>query len=117
VFCRARPDVERFMGCSPDDDPEAYALTNPMALLPLGCRQLLVTGDNDVNVPAELTRKYAEAAERAGDPTVLLEIPTAECAPVPDHFAVITPTHRIWERIALAMAELLPTVDEKRARM
>jgi pimeloyl-ACP methyl ester carboxylesterase len=60
------------MGCTPDADPVSYALANPMALLPLGCRQLLVTGDNDVNVPAELTRKYAAAAKRAGDPTVLL---------------------------------------------
>ena len=44
-----------------------------MALLPLGCKQLIVTGDNDVNVPSELTRAYATAAAEAGDPTQLLQ--------------------------------------------
>ena len=34
-FARARADVENFMGATPVEDPEAYALANPMALLPL----------------------------------------------------------------------------------
>ena len=61
------------MQCTPTSDPDAYALASPMALLPLGCKQLIVTGDNDVNVPPELTRAYAAAAAEAGDPTQLLQ--------------------------------------------
>ena len=61
------------MQCTPASDPDAYSLASPMALLPLGCKQLIVTGDNDVNVPPELTRAYATAAAEAGDPTQLLE--------------------------------------------
>jgi hypothetical protein len=38
-----------------------------MALLPLGCRQLLVTGDADANVPPALTRADTSAAACAGD--------------------------------------------------
>ena len=61
------------MQCTPASDPDAFALVSPMALLPLGCKQLIVTGDNDVNVPPELTRAYAAAAAEAGDPTQLLQ--------------------------------------------
>ena len=130
------------MQCTPASDPDAYSLASPMALLPLGCKQLIVTGDNDVNVPPELTRAYATAAVEAGDPTQLLEFTvrpfreivspsdsfnnkcghglhldlkqsllcpqTEECAPVPDHFAVITPMHPVvWPRLSAELRRLL----------
>ena len=113
-FVRARESTETFMGCTPDERPEAYALADPMQLLPLGCKQLIVTGDDDTNTPTERTVEYAEAAVAAGDPVEMLQFKSLEdCAPVPDHFAVITVEHRIWPRILRAICSLVPGPDDR----
>ena len=78
--------------------PERYAIASPAALLPIGVRQVLVHGERDGIVPADLSRAYARAAEAAGDPCELVELPGV------GHFEVINAGHAAWR----AAAERLP---------
>jgi acetyl esterase/lipase len=62
-----------FLGGTPDQVPERYAVADPMRLLPLGVPTLLVHGADDETVPVQRSREYAAAARAAGDPVELVE--------------------------------------------
>jgi acetyl esterase/lipase len=62
---------------SPDQRPIRYATASPIALLPLGVKQLIVHGAADKALPIELARNYARVAHAAGDSIQLSELPTA----------------------------------------
>ncbi len=81
--------VEAFLGGSPDDVPNRYAVASPAALLPLGVAQLIVHGSRDDDVPPSQSSAYAAAARTAGDGVELLE-------PDADHFDLIDPGHPAW---------------------
>jgi acetyl esterase/lipase len=83
-----------FTGGTPEERPEAYALADPIALLPSGTETLLVHGDDDDRVPLEQSRRYADAARRAGDRCQLLELAGV------DHFAVVDPRSQAWAAVA-----------------
>lgn len=70
----SRGAVDEFLGGSPDEVPERYAAASPACRLPLHAPQLLVHGDADEDVPVELSRDYAAAATRAGDPVTYVEL-------------------------------------------
>ena len=63
------------MGGTPNRYPERYRAASPREMLPLGVRQLILHGTADDAVPIELSRRYARAAEKAGDPIELVELP------------------------------------------
>jgi acetyl esterase/lipase len=69
--------VAKFLGGSPGEQPERYRMASPMELLPLGVRQLIIHGAADEDVPVEISRGYAAAAEAAGDDIRLAELPNA----------------------------------------
>ena len=73
--------------------PDAYEEVSPRCRLPLGCRQLVVHGDQDVRVPVQHSRDYVAAARAAGDPVEYVEIAGG------DHFCVIDPAHGSWGRV------------------
>ncbi len=83
-----------FIGGTPEERPEAYALADPLGLLPTGADVLLVHGDVDDRVPVEQSRGYARAAQAAGDRCQLLELADV------DHFAVIDPRTQAWVTVA-----------------
>eukprot|EP01051_Picozoa_sp_SAG22_P008985 SAG22_NODE_719_length_7666_cov_5.819083_2_plen_137_part_00 len=87
-----RNACEVFLGGTPATASAAYRAASPAALLPLGVPQLLVNGENDLDVPLATVLAYAARARLAGDVVEELVFSSAELAPVPDHFAVITPT-------------------------
>lgn len=60
-----------FLGGSPDEHPERYALACPRERLPIGIDQLVLHGDWDGLVSIRLAESYAAAALRAGDPCEL----------------------------------------------
>lgn len=93
--------VQDFMGGSPDELAEEYAIASPKARLPLGRPQVLIHGELDDIVPIELVREYADAAAAAGDPVTLHALPGT------GHFAVIDPTSRAWVTVEAAVVELL----------
>lgn len=90
-----------FMGGTPEERGEAYAIADPLALLPTGVDVLLVHGGADERVPAEQSRRYARAASAAGDSCELLELAGV------DHFAVIDPRTQAWRTVAEQLAELV----------
>jgi acetyl esterase/lipase len=86
--------VREFMAGTPAERPDAYAIADPLALLPSGVNVLLVHGDVDDRVPVEQSRRYARAALAAGDRCELLELPGV------DHFALIDPRSPAWAAVA-----------------
>ncbi len=82
--------VSAFLGGTPDQVPERYPVADPIALLPLGVRTLLVSGDRDANVTVQQSRAYRDAAASAGDDIKLMELPGG------DHFIVVDPDAAHW---------------------
>lgn len=89
--------VDDFLGGTPAQVPERYAVADPARWLPFGIPQALVHGTRDDIVPVAMSRDYADAAHRAGDMVRLREVAGA------DHFAVIDPSSAAW---AVAVAEI-----------
>ena len=86
--------VFEFIGASPAQRPDEYAIADPMQRLPTATEVLLVHGDADDRVPVQLSRDYAVAARAVGDSCELLELPGV------DHFAIIDPRSDAWSEIA-----------------
>ncbi|WP_369138938.1 alpha/beta hydrolase family protein [Modestobacter versicolor] len=79
------------LGGTPAEVPERYRAADPVQLLPTGAAVLCVHGAGDTTVPLEQSRRYAAAAEAAGD--------RVEVAVVPgDHMVVLDLTHEAWLR-------------------
>ncbi len=90
-----------FMDGTPEERPEAYAIADPIRLLPTGTRTLIVHGDADDRVPVQQSRDYARAAQAAGDPSELLELAGVE------HFALVDPRTAAWATVAERLDELI----------
>lgn len=73
--------------------PEIYGRSSPLARLPLGVPQLIVQGGGDDLDLVDLGRRYARAAQAAGDQVTYLEMSG-------DHFDVIDPASPIWRATA-----------------
>jgi acetyl esterase/lipase len=94
--------VDDFMGGTPADVPERYALASPSELLPIGLDTTLVQGMIDDIVPPELAEHYRDDAKGAGDRHVnLKKIHNA------NHFDVITPTSLAWPKVQKAILKAL----------
>jgi dipeptidyl aminopeptidase/acylaminoacyl peptidase len=59
----------------PDQYSDRYAATSPIELLPLEVPQVLIHGQEDENVPLELSERYSGAATAVGDDVRLLRLP------------------------------------------
>ncbi|HYZ81077.1 MAG TPA: alpha/beta fold hydrolase [Solirubrobacteraceae bacterium] len=92
-----------FMAAAPAERPDAYRLADPLARIPAGVPVLLVHGDADQRVPVAYSRRYAQAAARAGDGRCEL----MELAGV-DHFALIDPRTQTWAAIFSRLETLVP---------
>jgi pimeloyl-ACP methyl ester carboxylesterase len=90
------------MGGMPDERRADYDLASPLALLPLGVRQLVVWGTEDRPDLVDENRRYCPAAQESGDAVVPLELPGA------DHFTVIDPATLTWLAVRQRLAELSP---------
>lgn len=66
--------VAAFLGGPPERFPERYQIASPLAQLPFSTPQLVLHGTADPTLPPELSRHYAEAARRAGDPIEFIEL-------------------------------------------
>ena len=77
--------VSAFMGGSPTETPEDYALADPARLVPASCPVWAVHADRDGTVPPEQSRSYVALASAAGATVKRVVVPG-------DHIAVIDPT-------------------------
>lgn len=89
--------VLRFIGREYEQDPQLYRDASPAhTMLPLRTPTLIVTGDQDVDVPVDLTRAFAAKAAdaAANDPSspnpTYLEIPDA------DHYTLLDAASPHW---------------------
>jgi acetyl esterase/lipase len=82
--------VVDLLEATPDADPERYALTSPVALVPLGVPVLVVTGDRDESVPWQLSASWTAAARAAGDEVTL------HVEPGDGHMGHVDPASRVW---------------------
>ncbi|ADO70572.1 alpha/beta hydrolase family protein [Stigmatella aurantiaca] len=93
--------VEAFLGGTPSQLPEPYQLGSPMALVPLGVRQVLLHGAKDDIVPLSLSVAYQARAAALGDDVQLVTLPNAA------HFEVINPLAPEWEQVVEAIRSLM----------
>lgn len=86
--------VESLIGGTPQEVPERYRRASPIELLPLHVDQVLIHGEQDRNVPVELSIEYHRMAVEHGDGVRLVLLPDAE------HFQVIDPSSSAWNSVA-----------------
>jgi pimeloyl-ACP methyl ester carboxylesterase len=72
-----RGAVADFMGDSPQNAPERYRSASPAALLPLGVKQLILHGTGDDDVPVDVSRRYAAAAQAVREDLTFIELQSA----------------------------------------
>ncbi|WP_433239414.1 alpha/beta hydrolase [Streptosporangium sp. CA-135522] len=90
--------VAAALGGSAAEAPEVYGRSSPLERLPLGVAQLIVQGGGDDLDLVDLGRRYARAAQAAGDQVTYLEMSG-------DHFDVIDPASPIWRATAGVIAD------------
>ena len=89
-----------FVGGTPDEVPERYALADPSAHLPLGVPVRAVHAPADDRVPIDISRRYVERAREAGDDAAFVEVEG-------DHFTLVDPAHATWPTILAQVSDLL----------
>lgn len=99
--CGGPSTIDELVGVQGRDDRNLFADTSPPALLPLGDRQIVVSGAVDHIVPPRFGQDYAAAAVSAGDPATSVVLEGA------GHFELVDPTSAVWPRIVAAYAGLL----------
>jgi len=104
-FCG--PPILKLLGGSPAEAPERYRETSPIEMLPLGVKQVLITGAHDAIIPPENSKDYATAARKSGDEVELIVLENAA------HFEVIAPGSSAWPTVEKAVFALLNIKDNK----
>ena len=94
--------IPRLLAGGPDAQRERVTQASPIELVPLGVAQRLVCGSLDSLVPNDLSRGYAAAATRAGDPVAL------EVVEGVGHFELVDPASAAWPAVRRAVQALLP---------
>jgi acetyl esterase/lipase len=89
--------VTALLGGGPSRYPARYAAASPIQLLPLRIPRILIHGEDDEDVPVELSERYLRAARRAGDDAGLLILPAA------GHFEPVDPRTPVWQRVVEAV--------------
>jgi fermentation-respiration switch protein FrsA (DUF1100 family) len=84
--------VTGFLGAGPAEEPDRYAVADPVRLLPTGADVLLVHGAADTTVPPEQSERWAAAATAAGDRVELRVVPG-------DHMVLIDPAAAPWRLV------------------
>lgn len=97
--CGGPPTIDALVGSGRPGD--VFADTSPRKLLPLGVRQVIVSGELDPIVPPIFGHDFAAAAIHSGDQATDLEIIGA------GHFELIDPLSGAWPEIRFAVLNLI----------
>lgn len=95
------PVVARLLGGAAAEVPQHYAQASPIEMLPLGVRQILITGEHDAAVPQELGDAYVVAACQAGDDARHIVVPGAA------HHEYCSPCAATWPFVLQAARTLI----------
>jgi acetyl esterase/lipase len=101
------PVITRLVGGSPNEVPDRYRAASPSRLLPIGVRQIVITGAHDRLVPPALGGTYEETARAHGDDVTALVVPDAA------HFEVIAPGSKAWPVVRDAALSILGLPAER----
>lgn len=63
--------VQALLGGGPDEEPDRYAVADPLRLLPTAVRTVLIHGTEDGQVPISQAERYVAAATALGDDATL----------------------------------------------
>jgi acetyl esterase/lipase len=85
--------VRQFLGGTPDELPDRYAIASPIELLPAGVPVLLVHGGRDETVPPVISERYLAAAREADDECELVLLADE------DHYGHIDPASPLWKAV------------------
>ncbi|MGZ9113263.1 MAG: alpha/beta hydrolase family protein [Brevundimonas sp.] len=99
--CGGPATIDGLIGVQGTNQRDVFADTSPPSLLPLGDRQVVVSGALDHIVPPRFGKDYATAAASAGDPATSVVLEGA------GHFELIDPTSAVWPRILDAYSAVL----------
>lgn len=99
--CGGPSTIDGLIGAQGPGGRDVFVDTSPPALLPLGDRQIVISGALDHIVPARIGEDYAVAGLAAGDPVTSVVLQGA------GHFELIDPTSIVWPRILTAYADVL----------
>lgn len=94
--------VATLLGGGPDTVPDRYAAADPIRRVPLAIPTVIVHGMQDLQVPIELSRRYAATARTTGADIALFELPDTE------HFGLIDPQSSAWVEVTAALHSLHP---------
>ena len=83
--------VANLMGGTPKEYPDRYRFASPIDQLPVRIPQILIHGDLDEDVPAELSLKYYHRAIDLNDQVDLKILAKT------DHFMLIDPLSTAWQ--------------------
>jgi len=100
--------ITKLVGGLPNEMPQRYHDSSPPELLPLGVKQILITGTKDLLVPPKYGKEYEAAAQLAGDKIEMIEIEDA------GHFEVIAPNSAAWPTVERAVQSLVTLKREDR---
>ena len=98
--CGGPSTIDSLVGAPGTGGRDVFADTSPPSLLPLGDRQIVISGAVDPIVPARFGQAYATAAKAAGDPATSMVLQGA------GHFELIDPTSAVWPAVAGVFADL-----------
>lgn len=95
--------VDQLLEGTPETQPQRYAQTSPLALLPLGVPQAFIDGSADRIVDPESVRTYVTAAQKAGDHAGIALIDGDS------HFDPVVAEGASWAQILIALKQLTTT--------
>lgn len=99
--CGGPSTIDGLVGVQQPDGRDVFADTSPPALLPLGDRQIMISGALDPIVPPHFGEAYAIAAAASGDAARSVVLEGA------GHFEVIDPTSAAWPGVVRSYRDLL----------
>jgi acetyl esterase/lipase len=100
--------VRRLLRGSAEREPERYALTSPVSLLPLGIPQLMIHGAEDPIVRPVFSSAYVTAAQRDGDAARYVNLAAA------GHFELVAPESAVWTQVVDAVVEFATRLGASR---
>jgi pimeloyl-ACP methyl ester carboxylesterase len=92
--------VAEFLGGTPQERAHNYSEADPMQLPIDACKQWILHGREDRDVPPEFSRRYWGRKQSRGEDVHLLEIRNA------DHFDLIDPRSAAWPTVESTIVQL-----------
>ncbi len=80
---------------------ERISQVSPIEMLPLGVKQIIITGDNDKGVPPQLGEDYIKTAQKKGDDATFMLAKDA------GHYEALAPNSHVWPMVLISIEAIL----------